>query len=395
MHYRGMLDAKNLVEMNKNNFLLFVLLLLTDSLFSQENKIPDYSIVEKQLTINGNKTIVPHFVPKSGDLNFFDRINNKILTYYELVPKFDEGITFDEYAQKIAKTYLEDDSYGGCDKEAFFNIKYSLSINNYHLGLTLEGDYLECIYDQPQYYNGATYRSVTHNLDIRDGSTIQRPKFDFYKILSKEGTLNFIDKFWIPQAQKIWTDIENCLGYEINETSFFKVTSFNFTSDGSAAVFGWDISFPRVIRACEDNGHCRIPKSEIWSYMNEVGRKLYTVRLNEKDPSIVLDTELRLYSELPRRFVIIAAIDGKYPCKIVLDIEDNSVVNGLYYYDSKKEYIQLHGKLSNNSGLISELHNGNTTGFLKIDLNTKDKVIKWYSADRTKYLNVEVIDVIF
>ncbi|UXP32359.1 hypothetical protein N6H18_00015 [Reichenbachiella agarivorans] len=154
--------------MNKNNFLLFVLLLLTNSLFSQENKIPDYSIVEKQLTINGTKAMVPHFVPKNGDLNFFDRVNNKILTYYELVPKFDEGITFDEYAQKVAKKYFEDDSCGGCDKEAFFNIKYSLNLNHYHLALTLEGDYLECIYDQPQYYNGVTYRSVTHNLDIRD-----------------------------------------------------------------------------------------------------------------------------------------------------------------------------------------------------------------------------------
>ncbi|UXP32358.1 hypothetical protein N6H18_00010 [Reichenbachiella agarivorans] len=208
--------------------------------------------------------------------------------------------------------------------------------------------------------------------------------------------MGFIDKFWIPQTQKKWTDLENCLGHEINMTSFFKVTSFNFTSNGSAVVSGWeDMSFPRAIRGCEDYGHCQIPKSELWSYMNEVGRKLYSVRLNEKDPSVVLDTELRLYSELPRRFVIIAAIDGKYPCKMVLDIEGNSVVNGLYYYDSKKEYIQLHGKLSNNSGLISELHNGNTTGFLKIDLNTKDKVIKWYSPDRTKNLNVEVIDVIF
>jgi len=342
---------------------------------------------------DGTKESFPMIRSKSGvNDSVVAMINNYILGYNGNIDINKDSIT----------TSYNDGSYES-GYQFHYEVKYnflSLDISYYYSSMSGEGRALE-----------------NYTVNLNTGNSVHfSNNVSMISIFTLSGYFEFLEKYWLPKAKKevgyvAWCvadgrgDLKAVEELSITDSCFIPYAdcncySFNGKVWGGVSLI-MDGCVSRAARCCEADYSIGVAPDSLLPYLNDFGKNI----LIEDDHSELkgLDKELYLASvkksDLPENYYYVGIIDDKYPFKMALSIEGDSVT-GYYYYDKTKEKISLNGSsyYYPKRFKLTESSDGNVTGYFYIDTekcswNELKLVGDWSNADSSKTLDVKLYNI--
>ncbi len=244
-------------------------------------------------------------------------------------------------------------------------------------------------------YYGAYVSQVKDKLffDLKTGDILDPYDIPFQALFKMDSYLDFINKFWLDDVQTIMAEAVECAGTEPYCSPYDIEYGGYFEDEIAILALPLGLSsncYNHALLACSPIVSKIIPIADLQAYLNTFAKNLF------KDSYFNLEqTEIDKYlyrrkhqDFIPNNIFIFGKIDAKYPFSMAINIaKSSSKISGYYYYDNSEshEKILLTGNYEQNSFVLQESLNEETTGSFKFDWSSE------YSSDGYPYL-VSYID---
>ena len=264
------------------------------------------------------------------------------------------------------------------------------------------------IYFGGEYY-GAYPNSIEEELffDLNTGKELNNYDIKFAALFSLEGYLDFMNKYWLKVAKPAFAEAIECAEYE-PYCSYYSINDY-FTKKDHLVVYLTEDCYAHVSRGCSPDVSLSVPLDSIENYLSKEGKQIIlTDSYTSKKGVDKYLYNKRIRKMLPNDMFVFGKVDGKYPFSMALNANKKSgEFSGYYYYDRKKEKIEIHGYYQKeNIIILNEFVDGKSTGSFKLQLSQSyvnnaisihlpddnSYYIKgqWYNPDKTKTFKLEL-----
>ena len=145
--------------------------------------------------------------------------------------------------------------------------------------------------------------------------------------------------------------------------------------------------YPRWGYACLFSAGAELKVEDFLKYLNKETKEYFKLVSEDRTFEIL---EKRGTLNPPNNLALFGKMNGKYPFSMMINVQGKNV-SGHYYYNSKKELIELTGKIGNGKLILKEYVGGNHTGTFIIEKpESFNEKIYWESADRKKRFDITV-----
>ena len=214
--------------------------------------------------------------------------------------------------------------------------------------------------------------------NIKTGEKLQMSRIPFQSLFTLSGYFDFINKFWLNGVKEAFKEAKKCAGGDEPYCSFYDI---NYSIDNNKLLVSMtDDCYPRVVRACSPYYNISVDIDDIEEYLNDIGKYLL-VENNSTYPIDRLIANNSVTGHIPENMFIFGRIDDKYPFSMAINIDYQNQITGYYYYDNRRQKINLHGVQDGDYILLTEEVNGQITGYFELTLSAN-----WRS--NTTYTNL-------
>jgi hypothetical protein len=265
----------------------------------------------------------------------------------------------------------------------WYDVKYSHEIKQNILCLSIEGESGYGPY--PSYLDDEVY------FDLKTGEMLSMPIIPFQALFSLSGYVDFIQKYWLEGVKKEFKGVEKCAEMEPYCSYYdIEIDSANKKKVYISLIFD---CFPRVVQACSPSFSKSIELTTISQYLNDVGRyMLLESNYFSKSPLEKFLENRKLNSKLTENIFVFGKIDKKYPFSLAINIANNGIVSGFYFYDSKLQKISLSGIKQNDKITLTEKIENIETGYFEFkywsnrDKSLKDEFALYDGTEKLTYI---------
>ncbi len=356
--------------------LLIIILINTILSYSQEITIEKIKLTE---TVD-NRYVSE--IPKVKDLTnnknpIVEKINSQILDRF-MINSFNQN---------------ELEEFRWYEVECSFEIKENI------LYISFAGEYYGAY---PNYVEDEFY------FDLKNGEPLKLSIIPFQALFTLSGYLDFLNKYWLKGVKKKFIAAIECAEFE-PYCSYYDIYNYS-VKDNKFSISLSNDCYPHVAQACSPYYEISVELDTLKQYINELGKYilLESNYLSETPIEKFLENE-KLKKETENNLFIFGKIDDKYPFSMAINIDNQGVISGYYYYDLKLQKLVLKGQKKDNTMLLTETINNKQTGFFELnisntynsesfflyDSNGNDKYLigKWLNSDKTKILDIKFSEV--
>jgi hypothetical protein len=313
------------VDNKLRTILIFFCLLLISSLSAQDKN--NYSNIKLE-KIPGKKIFLPKLVDTTGVMNtVLDKINKSILEEFEIN-------SYDETAERPWDEIEMDIKIG--------NDKLLLSII-----ATLDGS----VTGFGQQVSELLY------FDLTNGKRLNGPEdISTLSYFSTDGFLQFLKDYAIVENyNKAAKEAIECTEGTLPSCHLHQL-EFSFHEDKVSVSMDSYECYPRWGYDCLFGAGAELKVEDFLKYLNNETKEYFKLVSEDKTFEIL---EKRPSLNVPKNFALFGKINDEYPFSMMINVKGTNV-NGHYYYNSKKEFIRLTGKIENGKLILREYVNEKT-----------------------------------
>jgi len=279
----------------------------------------------------------------------------------------------------------------------FFDVDGNISVWDYvNFDYLIQDDILYISFNGE--YTGAYPVQVEDYFyfNITTGEKLQMSQISFQSLFTLSGYFDFINKYWLKGVKEAFKEAKKCAGFE-PYCSFYDI-NYSIDNNNKLLVSMNDDCFPRVARACSPYYNISVDINDIEEYLNDIG-KFLLIENNSNYPIDRLFANNKIVDNLPENMFIFGRIDDKFPFSMAINIDSQNQISGYYFYDNRRQNLNLYGVQNGEHVLLTEEVNGQITGYLELTVsaNWSSNAIytnfgylsgKWLNADKTNMLDI-------
>jgi hypothetical protein len=336
--------------------LTFLCLLLISSLLAQDRN--NYQNIKLERIPSG-KIFIPRLIDTTGSMKtVLDKINGSILKEFEI------------------------DSYEDTAERPWDEIEMSIKTGNNKILVSITATLDGSVTGFGQQVSEALY------FDLTNGNRINAPEFvSALSYFSTDGYLKFLKDYNIIEAYNIAVKeaIECAEGTAPN--CHLHELEFRFLDDKVSVYMDQYECYPRWGYACLFSTGAELKVEDFLKYLNKETKEYFKLVSEDRTFEVL---EKRGTLNAPKNLALFGKMNGKYPFSMMINVQGKNV-SGHYYYNSKKELIELTGKIDNGKLILKEYVGGNHTGTFVIEKpESFNEKIYWESVDRKKRFDITV-----
>ncbi|NMM50861.1 hypothetical protein [Marinigracilibium pacificum] len=356
--------------------IILILLFKTITGISQSITVEKVKLIE---TID-NKSM--SLIPRVKDSE-----NNKSLIVNSINSLILDRFMIDSYNQKEV------------DEFRWYDVDFNYEIKENILHISIWGEYVGAY---PNYIEDEFF------FDLRTGKLINPSIIPFHALFTLSGYFDFLNKYWLSGVKAEFKTAIECAEVE-PYCSYYDINSYSSMGNKMSISLVNDC-YPHVAQACSPGHQITVALDSVKQYLNELGKYiLIESNYSSKDPIDKLVENEQLKERIPNFLFLFGRVDDKYPISIALNIENQNLISGYYYYDRKLQKLILRGENKNNVFTLIETFNGEQTGiielkfsdkyhskaFLLLDNNDNGKYLvgKWMNPDKSKTFDIKFTEV--
>jgi hypothetical protein len=219
------------------------------------------------------------------------------------------------------------------------------------------------------HYTGEYYGAYPNPVDeelffsLVTGEVIKNKDLSFQSLFTLNGYLDFLNKFWLtPQLKTAFQKANACAGLQ-PYCSYYDIS--RYAVEGNKLKL-WldDDCFPHAVASCNPEYSVSVPMDSVKKYLAPYAKKAivddHYTKLNGISK---LQYNQKVWTSIPYTMYLFGLIDGKYAISMALTVNLNTnAVSGYYYYDKKRQPLQLKGTFANNILDMTETVDNQQTG---------------------------------
>ncbi len=219
------------------------------------------------------------------------------------------------------------------------------------------------------HYGGEYYGSYPNAVEeelffnLTTGEKIVNTDINFQSLFSLYGYTNFLNRYWLTTKLKdAFKEAIVCADSEPYCT-YYDISQYDLKKGMLSASLEIDC-YSHAARACSPTYTVSIPIDSVKPYLTEIStRILLTDRYCDKKGIDKLLYNTRVWKEIPNNLYLFGLVDNKYPISMAITIDQYSgATSGYYYYDKKKQKLNLKGIYAHNILDMKETFNNKETG---------------------------------
>ena len=241
-------------------------------------------------------------------------------------------------------------------------------------------------------YYGAYPSPVDDELffSISTGEQIKNKDLSFQSLFTLNGYLDFMNKFWLtPQLKTAFQKANACAGLQPS-CSYYDIKRYTVNGSKLSIVLD-DDCYAHAMQACSPSYTISVPMDSVKRYLAPYAQKaLVTDNYSKLNGISRLQYNQKIWPSIPYAMYLFGLIDGKYPISMALTVDMNTnALTGYYYYDKKRQPLQLKGTFANNIIDMTETVNNQQTGkfYFTFTNEYNDEAFSLYDPSGTIYLN--------
>lgn len=336
--------------------LIFFWLLLISSLSAQDRN--NYQNIKLERIPSG-KIFLPKLVDTTGVLNIvLDKINESILGEFEI------------------------ESYNDTAERPWYEIEMGIKTGNDKLLISINAILDGSVTGFGQQVSESLY------FDLTNGNRINGPEYvSALSYFTTDGYLQFLKDYNIIENYNIAAkEAIECAEGSVPSCHLHEL-EFSFHKDKVSVYMEQYECYARWGYACLFTAGAELKVEDFLKYLNKVTKEYFKLVSEDKTFEILEKSQTL---NVPKNFALFGKINDKFPFSMMINVKDK-VVNGHYYYNSKKELISLTGKIENEKLILKEYVNENHTGTFIIEKpESFNEKIYWESPDGKKRFNITI-----
>ena len=242
-------------------------------------------------------------------------------------------------------------------------------------------------------YYGAYPNAVEEELffDLSTGQKVANNDIPFQALFSLKSYLDFLNKYWLTSKLKdSFKEATACAGDTQPDCSYYDISTYTIDNGKFIASLETDC-YPHAMQACSPAHSIAVAIDSLKPYLTESSKKiLLQDRYCEKKGVDKFIYNKTAWKSIPKNLFLFALINDKYPISMALTIDKTGATSGYYYYDKKKQDLNLKGNFANNILDMTETVNNAPTGkfyFTWTDQYNEDAFPIYFGEGKSQYLN--------
>lgn len=225
---------------------------------------------------------------------------------------------------------------------------------------------------------------------LSTGERIENKDLSFQSLFTLSGYLDFMNKFWLtPQLKTAFQKANACAGLT-PYCSYYDIK--RYAVDGNKLkVWLEDDCYPHAVQSCSPEYSISVPMDSVKRFLAPYAQKALTIDNYTKLKGISkLQYNQKVRPGIPYTMYLFGLIDGKYAISMALTVDLNTnVLTGYYYYDKKRQPLQLKGTFANNILDMTETVNNQQTGkfYFTFSNESNEDAFPLHDPSETIYLN--------
>jgi hypothetical protein len=226
--------------------------------------------------------------------------------------------------------------------------------------------------------------------DLKTGEKIENRDLSFQSLFTLNGYLDFMNRFWLtPQLKTAFQKANACAGIQ-PECSYYDIGQYTIVENKLKISLDSDC-FPHAMQGCSPSYSIAVPMDSVKRYLAPYAK---TALIDDSYLKLKGVSKLQYNQKvrpgIPYTMYLFGLIDNKYPISMALTVDLNTnVLTGYYYYDKKRQPLQLKGTFANNIIDMTETVDNKQTGkfYFTFTNQYNEEAFPLYDPAETIYLN--------
>ena len=259
-------------------------------------------------------------------------------------------------------------------------------------------------------YYGAYPNYIEDELffNLVSGELLKPSIIPFQALFTLSGYFDFLNKYWLSGVKDEFKAAIECANFE-PYCSYYDIYSYTI-DDNKLSISLVNDCYPHVSHACSPGYEISVQLDSVKRFLNELGIYILVESnyLSMSPIDKIVENEI-LKDKVQNNIFLFGRIDDKYPVSIAINVNNQGLISGYYYYDKKLQKLTLSGQLKDNIYLMVEHFDNKQTGFLEFKIsdkydpkefslydpngNSKYLIGKWMNPDKTKIFDIKFTEV--